>query len=100
YVTTRELLDISHQKQATQYNQHHRPLQFEPGDLVWVTALSDIAMGKWRGKKLSPRREGPYQVVERLSSLTYSLIHTITSQQLSPIHINRLERYYSFSSID
>ncbi|CAF4430579.1 unnamed protein product, partial [Rotaria magnacalcarata] len=52
-------------------------------------------MGKWRGKKLSPRREGPYQVVERLSSLTYSLIHTITSQQHSPIQINRLERYYS-----
>ncbi|CAM4912454.1 unnamed protein product [Rotaria socialis] len=100
YVTTRELLDISHQKQATQYNQHHRPLQFEPDDLVWVTALSGLAMGKWRGNKLSPRREGPYRVVERLSSLTYSLIHTIKSQQFSPIHINRLERYYSFSSID
>ncbi|CAF3358581.1 unnamed protein product [Rotaria socialis] len=100
YASTREILDISHQKQADQYNQYHRSLQFEPGDLVWVTALSGIAMGKWRGKKLSARREGPYRVMERLSSLTYSLIHTITGQQLSPIHVNRLERYYSFNSID
>lgn len=100
YIATREILDISHQRQASQYNQHHRLIQFEPGDLVWVTALSGIAMGKWRGKKLSPRREGPYRVVERLSSLTYSLIHTITDQQLGPIHVNRLERYYSFKVID
>ncbi|CAF3331006.1 unnamed protein product [Rotaria socialis] len=100
YTATREILDISHQRQASQYNQHHRFIQFEPGDLVWVAALSGIAMGKWRGKKLSPRREGPYRVVERLSSLTYSLIHTITNQQLGPIHVNRLERYYSFKAID
>ncbi|CAF2065591.1 unnamed protein product [Rotaria magnacalcarata] len=100
YTATREILDISHQRQASQYNQHHRFIQFEPGDLVWVTALSGIAMGKWRGKKLSPRREGPYRVVERLSSLTYSLIHTISNIQLGPIHVNRLERYYSFKVID
>ncbi len=46
YTTTRELLDIAHQRKARQYNQHHRPLQFEPGDPVWVTALSGIAIGK------------------------------------------------------
>ncbi|CAF4282596.1 unnamed protein product, partial [Rotaria magnacalcarata] len=34
YVTTREILDISHEKQARQYNRHHRPVQFEPDDLV------------------------------------------------------------------
>ena len=100
YNATREILDISHQRQACQYNQHHRPLQFEPGDLVWVTALSGIAMGKWRGKKFSPRRDGPYRVIRRLSSLTYSLVHTITGQELGPIHVNRLERYYSFTMID
>ncbi|CAM4852266.1 unnamed protein product, partial [Rotaria magnacalcarata] len=61
---------------------------------------SSIAMGKWCGKKLSSRREGTYRVVERLSSLTYSLIHTISNIQLGPIHVNRLERYYSFKVID
>ncbi|CAF4354949.1 unnamed protein product [Rotaria sp. Silwood2] len=100
YANTRELLDISHQRQTQQYNKHHRDLHFEPGDLVWVTALSGVAMGKWRGKKLSPRREGPYRVVQRLSSLTYSLEHTLTGQQLTPIHVNRLERYYSYNTID
>lgn len=100
YASTRELLDIAHQRQARQYNQHHRSLQFEPGDLVWVTALSGIAMGKWRGKKFSPRREGPYRVVERLSSLIYSLEHTLTHKSLKPIHISRLQPYYSFTSFD
>ena len=46
YASTRELLDIAHQRQTSQYNQHHRPLQFEPGDLVWITTLSGIVIGK------------------------------------------------------
>ena len=100
YASTRELLDIARQRQTRQYNQHHRPLQFEPGDLVWVTELSGIAMGKWRGKKFSPRRVGPYRVVERVSSLIYTLVHTLTHQQLTPIHISRLQPYYSFTSFD
>ena len=94
------MLDIAGQRQTRQYNQHHRPLQFEPGDLVWVTELSGIAMGKWRGKKFSPRRVGPYRVVERVSSLIYTLVHTLTHQQLTPIHISRLQPYYSFTSFD
>ena len=99
YAQTRELLDLSHQRQARQYDQHRRLLQFEPGDLVWVTALSGIAIGKWRGKKLDPRRDGPYRVVERLSSLTYSLEHTLTHKQLTRVHVSRLDPYYSFSSL-
>ncbi|CAF3603692.1 unnamed protein product [Rotaria socialis] len=101
YVTAREILDISHEKQARQYNRHHRPVQFEPGDLVWVTGLSGIAKVKWRGKKLSPRRDGPYRITQRLSQLTYSLIHTITGQQLSPIDVDRLHpQDYSFTIVD
>jgi transposase InsO family protein len=100
YQSTRELLDIAHHRQARHYDSHHRPLEFEPDDLVWVTALSGIAMGKWRGKKFAPRREGPYRVVRRLSTLTYSLQHTLTNRTLTPIHVNRLEPYHSFSSVD
>ncbi|CAF5173496.1 unnamed protein product, partial [Rotaria magnacalcarata] len=58
YRTARELLDISHQTQSRHYNVHRRSLEFNIGDLVWVTSLSGIAMGKWRGGKLQPRREG------------------------------------------
>lgn len=100
YMATREILDISHQRQASHYDQHRRSVQFQPGDLVWVTALSGITMGKWRGSKFSPRREGPYRVVDRLSSLTYSLVHPITGKQLTSIHVGRLEPYYSFTTVD
>ncbi|CAF4396540.1 unnamed protein product [Rotaria sp. Silwood2] len=99
YTTARELLDISHEKQARNYNVHRRPLDFEPGDLVWMTSLSGIAMGKWRGSKLQPRREGPYKILTKLSSVTYELEHIISHQRLSPIHIERLTPYYSFTTI-
>ena len=99
YQTARELLDISHETQARNYNVHRRPLEFEPGDLVWVTSLSGIAMGKWRGSKMQPRREGPYKIIAKLSSITYELEHAISHHRLSPIHIERLTPYYSFTTI-
>jgi hypothetical protein len=99
YKTAREILDISHQTQARNYNVHRRPLTFEPGDLVWMTSLSGIAMGKWRGSKMQPRREGPYNIIKKLSSVTYELEHISTHQRLSPIHIERLTPYYSFTTI-
>jgi hypothetical protein len=100
YKTARELLDISHQTQARNYNVHRRSLEFEPGDLVWVTSLSGIAMGKWRGNKMQPRREGPYKIITKLSSITYELEHIISHKRLSPIHIERLTPYYSFTNIN
>ncbi|CAF3590176.1 unnamed protein product [Rotaria socialis] len=76
YRTARELLDISHQTQSRHYNVHCRSLEFNIGDLVWVTSLSGIAMGKWRGE------------------------HLISHKRLSPIHIERLTPYYSFTTIN
>lgn len=99
YNTVRELLDLSHQTQAPQYNLHRRPLQFEQGDLVSVTALSGIAMGKWRGSKMEPRQDGPYKIIARLSYLTYDLEHIDTQHRLSQIHVERLTPFYSFTTI-
>ena len=100
YQSARELLDISHQTQTRHYNVHRRHLEFQPGDLVWVTSLSGIAMGKWRGKKMQPRREGPYRILTKLTSITYELEHLISHKRLSPIHIERLTPYYSFTTVN
>ena len=111
YKTAREILDLSHQRQTSTYNMHRRPLQFETGDLVWVAALSGIAMGKWRGSKLEPRRDGPYRILKRLTSLTYELEHLQTNHHLSkypcrttysviiPSRISLLLNYYSSCSL-
>ncbi|CAF1276295.1 unnamed protein product [Rotaria sp. Silwood1] len=88
YKAARQLLDFSHQTQARNYNIHRRPLDFEPGDLVWVTSLSGIAMEKWRGSKLQPRREGPYKTITKLSSVTYELEHIISHQRKKKHNIN------------
>ncbi|CAF1205217.1 unnamed protein product [Adineta steineri] len=99
YKSARELLDISHQTQARNYNDHRRSSHFNPGDIVWVTSLSGIAMGKWRGSKMQPRREGPYKIITKLSSVTYELEHLTSHRRLSPIHVERLTPYYSFTTI-
>ncbi|CAF2076778.1 unnamed protein product [Rotaria magnacalcarata] len=100
YRTARELLDISHQTQSRHYNVHRRPLEFNIGDLVWVTSLSGITMDKWRGGKLQPRREGPYKIITKLSSVTYELEHLVSHKRLSPLHIERRTQYYSFTTIN
>ncbi|CAF1387559.1 unnamed protein product [Didymodactylos carnosus] len=96
YSIVREMLEIAHKTQTETYNNRRRPLSFEEGDLVWMTAISGITMGKWRGKKLAPRNEGPFRITQKLSPLTYYLQHTITHKKIGPIHIERLKQYYSF----
>ncbi|CAF5161793.1 unnamed protein product, partial [Rotaria magnacalcarata] len=46
-------------------------------------------MDKWRGGKLQPRREGPYKIITKLSSVTYELEHLVSHKRLSPLHIER-----------
>ena len=99
YTATRELLDLSHQTQSRHYDLNHRPLEFNIGDLEWMISLPSLAINKQRGSKMQPRREGPYKIVAKLSSLTYELEHVISHKHLLPIHIERLTHYYSFTTI-
>lgn len=100
YETARELLDLSHQIQSRHYDVNHRPLEFNIGDLVWMTSLPSVAVNKQRGSKLQPKREGPYKIITKFSSITYELEHVISHKRLSPIHIERLTPYYSFTTIN
>ena len=100
YSTTRELLDIARQRQTRNYNSHRRPLEFDVGDLVWVTPFHRISNRKWRGLKLEPRRDGPYKIITKLTSLTYELEHIVTHHRLLSIHVERLTPYYPPTATD
>ena len=100
YTAARELLDLSHQTQSRHYDLNHRPLEFNIGDLVWMTSLPSLAINKQLGSKMQPRREGPYKIIAELSSPTYELEHVISHKRLLPIHIERLTHYYSFTTIN
>ena len=57
------------------YNKTHYPISFEVGDQVMINVHSlkfpDITQGK--GVKLTRRFEGPFEVINKLSDITYQL---------------------------
>ncbi|XP_071914093.1 uncharacterized protein [Coffea arabica] len=55
-----------------QTNKHRRKLVFEPGDWVWLH-LRKERFSKQRQSKLSPRGNGPFQVIERINDNAYRL---------------------------
>jgi hypothetical protein len=77
------------------YNKSHYPISFEIGDQVMINVhslkLPDVTQGK--GVKLTRRFEGPFEVIGKLSDITYRLripheydIHPVLS-------IAHLEKY-------
>ena len=77
------------------YNKSHLPISFEIGDLVMINVhslkLPDVTEGK--GVKTTRRFEGPFEVIDKLSDITYRLripheydIHPVLS-------IAHLEKY-------
>ncbi|XP_071906072.1 uncharacterized protein [Coffea arabica] len=55
-----------------QANKHRRKLVFEPGDWVWLH-LRKERFPNQRKSKLSPRGDGPFQVIERINDNAYRL---------------------------
>ena len=57
------------------YNKSHYPISFEVGDQVMINVHSlkfpDVTQGK--GIKLTRRFEGPFEVIDKLSEITYRL---------------------------
>jgi hypothetical protein len=75
-----------------QYDAAHRQHEYEVGDEVWL-ALGKYKMpGTIKNRKTAPRREGPYKIKRKVTSLAYELelpegsqIHPVISiQYLSP----------------
>jgi len=79
------------------YNKSHYPISFEIGDQVMINVhslkLPDVTEGK--GIKTTRRFEGPFEIIDKLSNITYRLripheydIHPVLS-------ITHLEKYLS-----
>ena len=79
------------------YNSSHLPLVFEVGDKVLVNVhslrLPDVTEGK--GAKLTRRFEGPFEITEKLSDITYRLNIPHTYDFHPVISIAHLEKYTS-----
>lgn len=78
-------------KQAKYYNQHHRPLSFNIGDLVFVK-ISDAKVQK--NGSLAPKYEGPFSIIDRIGDTAYKLdIPHRKSNQTAYYHVSKLKKH-------
>jgi hypothetical protein len=74
-------------------NKRRIPFEFEVGDKVLLNPHSIELSGDWqeKGKKLTPRYEGPFQIIEKLGSLTYRLRLPPDHEEWPVFNIEHLE---------
>ncbi|GAB2279375.1 hypothetical protein Dimus_039348 [Dionaea muscipula] len=68
----RQNIERRTEQYAKQANKGHRQVVFEPGDWVWLH-LRKERFPEQRQSKLSPRGDGPFQVLERINDNAYRL---------------------------
>lgn len=66
----REKIEKSNASCQTQANKHRMEVVFQPGDLVWVY-LRKERFPHERKSKLSPRADGPFEILEMINDNAY-----------------------------
>ncbi|GFU94598.1 transposon Ty3-I Gag-Pol polyprotein [Trichonephila clavipes] len=81
-------------KDRRRYDSKHQMVSYAPGDLVWVyTPVRKVGLSE----KLLRRYFGPYQVLRRLSAVTYEVQGPITRSRIKTLEQNDSGALSSFS---
>ena len=75
-----------HEQNKRLYDQNHRKLELNKGDLVYITKKSDISR-----KKLESIRIGPYEIIEKLSDVSFKI--KLEKGKIDIFHIKKLWPY-------
>ena len=70
--SVRQLIEKKNEQYATKTNKGRQQVLFEPGDWVWVHMRKERFPARKRSK-LHPRRDGSFQVLERINDNAYKL---------------------------
>ena len=70
--SARKHIEKKNEQYATKANKGRRQVLFELGDWVWVYMRKERFLVR-RWSKLHPRRDGPFQVLERINNNAYKL---------------------------
>jgi hypothetical protein len=92
----KDVLVFAQASQRRVYNQGRLILEFEPGDKVLINRHSLKLLGseKGAGQKLLKRYDGPFEIMDKLSAITYRL-RLPGSYRIHPIiNIAHLEPYH------
>ncbi|KEP45716.1 putative Transposon Tf2-1 polyprotein [Rhizoctonia solani 123E] len=91
----KDALRVAQAHQQKYYNENRSFVEFEPGDLVLINphSLRLLKRKQGKGDKLNMRYEGPFEVLEKVSSVAYR-IRLPGSYRIHPvINIAHLESY-------
>uniref|UniRef100_A0A2N9HB58 Reverse transcriptase domain-containing protein n=1 Tax=Fagus sylvatica TaxID=28930 RepID=A0A2N9HB58_FAGSY len=72
HASVRQHIEKKNEQYANKANKGRRQVIFEPGDWVWVHMRKERFPAR-RRSKLHPRRDGPFQVLERINDNAYKL---------------------------
>jgi hypothetical protein len=76
--------------QAKYYDAKHKPIEFNPGDMVWLNS-SNITTSR-PSKKLDWKRLGPFQIVKRVGLQAYELALPPTMRNIhDTFHVSLLD---------
>jgi hypothetical protein len=85
-------LKASTEYQTKYYNKHHKPMEYNAGDMVMLSS-KNISLAR-PNKKLSHKFLGPFQVKEPVGSQAYKLILPKSFGRTHPVfHVSLLEPY-------
>lgn len=92
----KDALKLAQAYQEKYYNRNHLLREFEVGDLVLVNlhSLNLLQNFKGRGRKLLPRFDGPFEVLEKISPVAYRLRLPASFQGHPVFNIAHLEYYH------
>ena len=92
----KDALKLAQSFQEKYYNENHITKEFDEGDLVLLNlhSLQLLRNFKGRGRKMLPRFDGPFEILEKISAVAYRLRLPASYQGHPVINIAHLEAYY------
>ena len=91
----RKCLLTTQRKQKSYADRHHRPLEFEVGDHIFLKVMPKRGVVKF-GKqgKLSPRYIGPFEILKRVGTVAYRLALPLSLSSVHEVfHVSMLWKY-------
>ncbi|CAJ2645121.1 unnamed protein product [Trifolium pratense] len=91
----RARLKATQDRQKSYADKHHRPLEFEAGDHVFLRVTPTTGVGRvLKAKKLTPKFIRPYQITERIGKVAYRIaLPPVLSRIHDVFHVSQLRKY-------